>query len=94
MTKPTAINKQAANESFPPPCPAADAWLRRGLGHPGGKLPLFDEEGQRIPAEIIKTCLEQGWAEPWFSNPLKPEWLICKLTPEGRAMLGALPPPT
>jgi hypothetical protein len=28
-----------------------------------------------------------GWAEPWFSNPLKPDWLVCKLTDTGRALL-------
>jgi hypothetical protein len=26
-----------------------------------------------------------GWAEPWFSNPIKPDWLVCRLTEAGRA---------
>ncbi|MBM3545395.1 MAG: hypothetical protein FJX54_00465 [Alphaproteobacteria bacterium] len=61
------------------------AWLKRGLDQPGGKLPLFDIDGQRINPRTIKTCIEQGWAEPWFDNPIKPDWLVCKLTEAGRA---------
>jgi hypothetical protein len=60
------------------------AWLARGLAQPGGKLPLFDRNGQEVSARIVRSCLERGWAEPWFSNPLKPNWLICKLTEAGR----------
>jgi hypothetical protein len=59
-------------------------WLVRGLDQPGGKLPLFDRNGQRVSPRTIKSCLDHGWAEPWFSNPLKPDWLVCKLTPAGR----------
>jgi hypothetical protein len=59
-------------------------WLVRGLDQPGGKLPLFDRNGQRVSPRTIKSCLDHGWAEPWFSNPLKPEWLVCKLTASGR----------
>jgi hypothetical protein len=64
------------------------AYLLRGLSQPGGKLPLFDESGQRYAERTLRVCLEQGWAEPWFANPLKPDWLVCKLTDEGRAMVG------
>jgi hypothetical protein len=71
-------------ETAAPPNAAQRAWLARGLDQPGGKLPLFDREGQRVSPRTVKACLERGWAEPWFSNPLKPDWLICKLTPEGR----------
>jgi hypothetical protein len=62
------------------------AWLKRGLGQPGGKLPLFDEWGQRISEQTVRSCISHGWAEPWFANPLKPDWLVCKLTPAGRAL--------
>lgn len=62
------------------------AYLKRGLNQPGGKLPLFDSNGQRYPDRTIRACIDQGWAEPWFSNPLKPDWLVCKLTNEGRAV--------
>ena len=62
------------------------SWLRRGLTQPGGKLPLFDDTGQRVNARTIRSCLSQGWAEPWFSNPTKPYWLICKLTEKGRGV--------
>jgi hypothetical protein len=62
------------------------AWLSRGLTQPGGKLPLFDEHGQRMSPRTIRACIEQGWAEPWFANPTKPDWLVCKLTDQGRAI--------
>lgn len=63
---------------------AQKAWLARGLDQPGGKLPLFDEGGQRVNALTIRSCIDQGWAEPWFANPIKPDWLVCKLTDAGR----------
>ena len=61
-------------------------YLRRGLGQPGGKLPLFDLDGQAVAAAIVRRCLDRGWAEPWFKNPLKPDWLVCKLTDIGRRL--------
>jgi hypothetical protein len=39
-----------------------------------------------VSPRTVKACVEHGWAEPWFSNPLKPDWLICKLTEEGRRL--------
>jgi hypothetical protein len=59
-------------------------WLKRGTDQPGGKLPLFDRHGQRVNERTIRACLEQGWAEPWFANPLMPNWMVCKLTDSGR----------
>ena len=59
-------------------------WLRRGIDQPGGKLPLFDRYGQNVSPRTIRACIDHGWAEPWFSNPLKPDWLVCKLTSRGR----------
>jgi hypothetical protein len=64
-------------------------YLRRGLGQPGGKLPLFDLDGQAVAAAVVRRCLERGWSEPWFNNPLKPDWLVCKLTPTGRRLAAA-----
>lgn len=61
-------------------------YLRRGLTQPGGKLPLFDLDGQTVDSAIVRRCLDRGWAEPWFSNPLKPDWLVCKLTDAGRRL--------
>lgn len=61
-------------------------WLRGGLEQPGGKLPLFDEDGQHIAEDIVRSCVQKGWAEPWFNNPLKPDWLVCKLTHLGRVV--------
>jgi hypothetical protein len=59
-------------------------YLRRGLSQAGGKLPLFDLDGQTVAGEVVRRCLARGWAEPWFNNPLKPDWLVCKLTEVGR----------
>ncbi|MBM3540168.1 MAG: hypothetical protein FJX55_20370 [Alphaproteobacteria bacterium] len=69
------------------PTDVQKAWLARGLAQPGGKLPLFDEGGKRIDARTIRSCIDQGWAEPWFANPLKPDWLVCRLTDSGRAII-------
>lgn len=69
------------------PTPAQRDWLHRGLGQPGSKLPLFDHNGKRIDPRTIRSCIDQGWADPWFANPLKPDWLVCKLTAMGREML-------
>ncbi len=71
------------------PSAAQRAWLRRGLDQPGGKLPLFDLDGRQVGPRTVACCIEQGWAEPWFANPLKPDWRVCKLTDAGRAVLAA-----
>ena len=62
------------------------AWLRRGLEQAGGKLPLFDRYGQRYDSRTIESSVEHGWAEPWFKNPIKPDWLVCRLTESGRGI--------
>ncbi|WP_425425912.1 hypothetical protein [Thalassobaculum salexigens] len=70
------------------PTAAQRAWLTRGLDQPGGKLPLFDHNGQRVSTRMVRACMDKGWAEPWFENPLKPDWLVCKLTADGRKVVG------
>ena len=79
MRRQSRVRKASAG-----PTAAQLAWLKRGLAQPGGKLPLFDDRGQRVNTRTIKSCISQGWAEPWFANPIKPDWLVCKLTDEGR----------
>jgi hypothetical protein len=64
-------------------------YLRRGLTQAGGKLPLFDLDGQDVDVDVVKRCLRAGWAQPWFKNPLKPDWLVCKLTELGRQVATA-----
>ena len=73
----------------PRPTASQRRWLERGLDQPGGKLPLFDRTGKRIGERTVRSCLEKGWVEPWFANPIKPDWLVCKLTDSGRAVLDA-----
>lgn len=68
------------------PTPAQREWLARGLTQPGGKLPLFDADGRKTDPRTIRACIDQGWAEPWFRNPMKTDWLVCRLTPSGRAL--------
>ena len=70
------------------PSAAQRRYLETGLVEPGGKLPLFDTIGREIGAATVRACIREGWAEPWFANPTKPEWLVCKLTRGGRAALG------
>ncbi len=88
-----AVDNTEANGTARPrkagrPTAAQLAWLRRGLDQPGGKLPLFDGNGQRVNERTVRACIEQGWAEPWFDNPMKPSWQVCKLTGAGRKILG------
>ena len=66
---------------------AQKKYLIRGLDQPGGKLPLFNEDGSKISDKTIRSCIDRGWAKPWFKNPIKPDWLICKLTDRGRDIL-------
>ncbi|WP_206772029.1 hypothetical protein [Polymorphum gilvum] len=92
----TASPQKAGDTSSQPtprtgtPSAAQRRWLERGLRQPGGKLPLFDEGGREIPARTIRACIAAGWAEPWFSNPIKPDWLVCRLTGKGVEALGSV----
>lgn len=82
----------ASRKSAPPrrrPSVTQRQWLGRGVGQPGGKLPLFDSQGQTINPQTIKACIREGWAEPWISNPIKPDWLVCRLTDAGREAISA-----
>ena len=67
-------------------------YLERGLTEPGGKLPLFDAEGREVPRKTVEACIARGWAEPWVANPIKPDWLVCRLTADGYRILGQTPP--
>ena len=67
-------------------------YLEHGLDQPGGKLPLFDRDGREVPRKTIESCIAHGWAEPWTRNPIKPEWLVCRLTPAGYEVLGRAAP--
>jgi hypothetical protein len=76
------------------PSAAQRRYLVRGVGEPGGKLPLFDESGREIPHRTIETCIAHGWAEAWIRNPVRPDWLVCRLTAQGFHALGKEPPGT
>ena len=66
-------------------------WLQRGLDQAGGKLPLFDRIGQKVSEKTVRSCIRNGWAEPWFNNPIKPDWLVCRLTDTGRELAAGSP---
>jgi hypothetical protein len=83
----SAARAEPRNEQVRP-SPVQKRWLERGLDQAGGKLPLFDEEGREIDPRTIKSCIRQGWAEPWVANPIKHDWLVCRLTQVGRTILG------
>jgi hypothetical protein len=68
-------------------------YLERGLTQPGGKLPLFYPDGREVPPRTVQSCVANGWAEPWIRNPVKPDWLVCRLTDKGRKALGQTAPP-
>ncbi|MEJ1994279.1 MAG: hypothetical protein P8X75_03565 [Limibacillus sp.] len=41
------------------------------------------------PVELQIAWLKRGLTQaggklPWFDNPLKPDWMVCKLTARGR----------
>lgn len=74
------------------PNPVQRRYLARGLAQAGGKLPLFDEDGRQIPRQTVEACIAHGWAEAWISNPIKPDWLVCRLTAAGYRALGTEPP--
>jgi len=74
------------------PSEAQRRYLERGLTQPGGKLPLFDLEGREVAKNTVESCVARGWASPWVQNPIKPAWLVCRLTPAGYHVLGGEPP--
>ncbi len=88
------LEKSPSNRSAKARKPSAAQlkYLRRGLQQPGGKLPLFDGSGREFSRKTVEACIGNGWAEPWFSNPIKPDWLVCKLTGEGYRVLGTTAP--
>ncbi len=69
------------------PTSAQLEYLRLGRNQAGGKLPLFGRNGQQIKVNTIKSCVANGWAVPWFNNPIKKDWLVCKLTRKGLILL-------
>ena len=74
------------------PTQAQWRYLERGLTQAGGKLPLFDRNGREVSRKTIESCIALGWATPWMHNPIKPDWLVCRLTEGGYRVLGAEPP--
>ena len=86
------VKRDGAGRPALRPTVAQRNYLQLGLDQPGGKLPLFDRNGAGIDRKTVESCIAKGWAEPWFANPMKPDWLICKLTVAGYSVLGATAP--
>ena len=82
--------RAAPNHLVPTPAaPSEDQrrWLQNGLRQPGGKLPLYDDKGQRIAEDLVTACIAAGWAEPWVKNPVATVSRICRLTGNGKSAL-------
>ena len=79
--------RQGQRSAHSSPTKAQREYLERGLTQAGEKLPLFDENGSKFNPRTIKACIDNGWAEPWFANPQKPDWQVCKLTKLGFEVL-------
>jgi hypothetical protein len=74
------------------PTEAQRRYLERGLTQPGGKLSLFDRDDREVPKRTVEACVARGWATSWAQNPIKPDWLVCRLTEAGYRALGFVPP--
>jgi hypothetical protein len=74
------------------PTEAQRRYLERGLTQAGGKLPLFGRDGREVSRKTVESCVAHGWAMPWVQNPIKPDWLVCRLTEAGYRVLGSEPP--
>lgn len=85
-------HSEATNAASVRPTEPQRRYLERGLTEPGGKLPLFDRDGREVPRKTIEVCIANGWAESWIANPIKPDWLVCRLTAAGYRILGKEPP--
>lgn len=90
--EPSVRSQKSGGARSGKPTWAQTRYLLYGLKEPGGKLPLFDKEGQQIDVRTIRSCIEKGWVKPWFKNPIKPDWLVCRLTAAGYRVLGANKP--
>ena len=90
----SARHDEGANAATVRPTEPQRRYLLCGLSEPGGKLPLFDRNGHEVAARIVEACIARGWAERWCANPIKPDWLVCRLTPEGYAVGEASRPGT
>lgn len=59
-------------------------WLQGGLNRVDGRLALFDAFGEPVEKVIIQSAIAKGLAEPWFASPMRPQWMVCRLTAQGR----------
>jgi len=46
-----------------------------------------------VSKKTVESCVAHGWAAPWVPNPIKPDWLVCRLSQAGYRVLGLEPPP-
>jgi hypothetical protein len=88
IPQPASGHDEDTNKAAMRPTAPQRRYLERGLDQPGGKLPLFDRDGREVPKKTIASCIAHGWCEAWTRNPIKPEWLVCRLTAAGYRVLG------
>ncbi len=92
IPRPPSGHHEDTNKAAVRPTVPQRRYLERGLDQPGGKLPLFDRDGREVPRKTIEACIAHGWAEAWTRNPIKPDWLVCRLTAAGYQVLGRAAP--
>jgi hypothetical protein len=92
MERNLPVNREEQSRGATRPSAIQRRYLEQGLAQPGGKLPLFDAQGRQIPRQTVEACIAHGWADRWFANPIKPDWLVCRLTAAGYRTLGREPP--
>ena len=78
------INKHRAGISARETDLKLQNWLRGGLERPDGRLAIFDTFGEPVDKAVVKSAISLGLAEPWFSSPMRPQWMVCRLTAKGR----------
>jgi len=64
------------------PSEAQRVWLSKGLQQPGGKLPLFDEWGQKVSSRTVRFWVQVD--TQWIGASIGKETLHYRYRPDGR----------
>ena len=63
------------------------SYLMGGMTRIDGKLPLFDESGEKIPQPTIDAVVKKGWAEPVYTRTFLKDMGIYRITDLGKQIL-------
>ena len=73
------------------PSLAQQKYLKKGAKHRWGRLPLFDEDGQRYADSTISSCFNAGWIVPAYEKDFMKGAPIFALTDYGHEVVQNLP---